>query len=414
MKKDTSAVPFTSYQKFVVFLLAITNFTVILDFMVMSPLGDMLMKQMSLETKQFGLAVSAYAISAGISGILTAGFADRFDRKKLLLFFYVGFIVGTALCAFANTYWLLIGARIVTGIFGGVIGSVGMAIVTDLFDIHHRGRVMGFVQMGLGVSQVMGIPISLYLANHWGWQAPFIMVAILGALVALLILAKLQPVAQHLHAKSDKDPLTHLWHTIARREYRMGYMATILLSIGGFMMMPFGSAFAINNLGLTNDQLPVLFMCAGVGTLIVMPIVGRISDKVDKFRLFAGASLYMMVMVVIYTHLGVTPLWLVITLNILLMAGIMSRMIPAGALGSALPGVADRGAYMSISTSVQQISGGVAAAFAGLIVQQKDKYSPLQHYDTLGYIMVAITFIAIFMMYRVDVMIKNRVHEQKL
>src|SRR4051794_12106079 len=121
MKKDTVKVPFTSYQKFAIFILAITQFSVILDFMVMSPLGDMLMKSLKLKPPQFGFAVSAYAFSAGISGLLTAGFADKFDRKKLLLFFYTGFILGTLCCGLANSYFLLITARIITGIFGGVI-----------------------------------------------------------------------------------------------------------------------------------------------------------------------------------------------------------------------------------------------------------------------------------------------------
>ncbi|MEI8280549.1 MAG: MFS transporter, partial [Bacteroidota bacterium] len=171
---------FTSYQKLVIVLLALTQFTVVLDFMVMSPLGDMLMKSMSLTTRQFGFAVSGYAFSAGISGILTAGFADKFDRKKLLLFFYIGFIVGTFLCSAANTYPLLMAARIVTGLFGGVIGSISMAIVADLYPIQERGRVMGFMQMGFGASQVLGIPISLFLANSWGWQMPFLMIVILA------------------------------------------------------------------------------------------------------------------------------------------------------------------------------------------------------------------------------------------
>src|ERR1700710_508593 len=91
---------FSPYEKLVVTILALTQFTVVLDFMVMSPLGDMLMKSMNLSTTQFGLAVSGYAFSAGISGLLTAGFADKFDRKKLLLFFYTGFIVGTIFCGF--------------------------------------------------------------------------------------------------------------------------------------------------------------------------------------------------------------------------------------------------------------------------------------------------------------------------
>ncbi|MCD6013313.1 MAG: transporter [Flavipsychrobacter sp.] len=414
MKKDTARIPFTGYQKFVVFILAIAQFSVILDFMVMSPLGDMLMKSMGLTPKQFGVAVSAYAISAGISGLLTAGFADRYDRKKLLLFFYTGFVVGTVLCGIANTYWLLIVARVITGLFGGVIGSISMAIITDLFDIHHRGRVMGFVQMGFGASQVLGIPLSLYIANHWGWQSPFFMVAGLGALIFVMIFMRLQPITKHLAMQHDKSPFMHLWHTIAKRHYRMGFAAMALLSLGGFMMMPFGSAFAVNNLKVTNEQLPMLFMVAGISTLVIMPIIGRFSDKVDKFRLFAVACVWMMIVVVIYTNLSATPLWQVMIFNVLMMIGIMARMVPAGALSTAVPEMRDRGAYMSINSSLQQIAGGIAAAIGGMIVVQKDKYSPLEHYNTLGYIMVVISLLTIVMIYRVSEMVKKRQHEQKL
>ncbi len=142
MENKQSVVPFTGYQKFVIFILAITQFTVILDFMVMSPLGDMLMKSLNLKPSAFGVAVSAYAFSAGISGLLTAGFADKFDRKKLLLFFYIGFIVGTIFCGMAHSYAALVAARIITGLFGGVIGSISMAIITDIFALQQRGRVM--------------------------------------------------------------------------------------------------------------------------------------------------------------------------------------------------------------------------------------------------------------------------------
>lgn len=332
---EQQPLPFTSYQKFVIFILAITQFTVILDFMVMSPLGDILMKSLSLKPSAFGFAVSAYAFSAGISGLLTAGFADRFDRKKLLLFFYIGFIIGTIFCGMAHAYQALLAARIITGLFGGVIGSISMAIITDLFALQQRGRVMGFIQMGFGGSQVLGVPIGLYLANVWGWEAPFWMVASLSIAIAIMIALKLQPIVQHLLAQREKSAFMHLWHTVAKSNYRIGFSATALLSIGGFMMMPFGSAFAINNLGLTNHQLPMLFMVSGVSSLIIMPLIGRLSDKVDKFKIFAVASVWMTVMCVVYTNLSITPLWLVMVLNILMMMGIMSRMVPSSALTSA-------------------------------------------------------------------------------
>lgn len=403
---------FTAYESFVVAMLALTQFTVVLDFMVMSPLGDMLMKSMNLLPSQFGFCVSAYAFSAGISGLLTAGFADRFDRKKLLLFFYTGFILGTLFCGLANSYPLLIAARIVTGLFGGVIGSISLAIVADLFAIDHRGRVMGFLQMGFGASQVLGIPISLFLANLWGWEAPFFMIVGLAIAVWLFVMVKMKPITKHLEVKSDKNAFVHLWHTLAQRNYRIGFMATALLSLGGFMMMPWGSAFSINNLHVTQEQLPLLFMVSGVSSLILMPLIGRFSDKIDKFKIFAVASVWMMIMVVIYTGMTPVPFWVVMILNVLLMIGIMSRMVPAMALTSAIPKMQDRGAFMSINSSLQQISGGIAAAIGGMIVVQKDKYSPLENYDKLGWLAVVLTMICVYLVYRVSKMIK-RAHNPK-
>ena len=398
-------VPFTGEQKLVIFILAATQFTVILDFMVMSPLGDFIMKSLSVEPSGFGIAVSAYAFSAGISGLLTAGFADRFDRKKLLLFFYIGFIIGTIFCGLAHSYYELVAARILTGLFGGVIGSISLAIITDLFTLQQRGRVMGFVQMGFGASQVLGVPIGLYLATRWDWEAPFLLVAGIAIVIALLIWVKLKPVTEHLAVQHDKSPLKHLWHTLANRDYRIGFSATALLAIGGFMMFPFGSAFAINNLMVTAEQLPILFFISGLSSLTIMPIVGRLSDRISKIKIFAVASVWLILIVVIYTNLSVTPFLIVIMMNILLMMGIMSRMIPSTALVSAVPNMEDRGAFMSINASMQQIAGGIAAAVAGMIVVQKDKTSPLEHYNTVGYVVTGITLLSIYLLYRVSKMV---------
>ena len=407
-------IKFSPYDVFVIVVLGLTQFTVVLDFMVMSPLGDMLMKSINLTTKEFGLVVSGYAFSAGISGLLTAGFADKFDRKKLLLFFYIGFIVGTMFCGLANTYHTLLIARIITGLFGGVIGSIAMAIVADLFLIEQRGRVMGYMQMGFGASQVLGIPISLFIANRWGWQSPFFMIVGLSTLVWLVIMIKMLPVNKHLEIKNDRNPVVHLWHTLINKDYRIGYLATAFLSLGGFMMMPWGSAFSINNLKVSQEQLPILFMVAGVASLIIMPVMGRLSDKVDRFKIFAIASVWMMVMVVIYTNLTPVPFWVVMAMNIAFMIGIMSRMVPAMALTSSLPEMYDRGAFMSVNTSLQQIAGGVAAAVGGMIVVQKTKFSPLEHYDTLGYVIVCLSIIGILTVYRVSKLIKTRARQKQV
>ena len=406
--ETTATIPFSRYDKFVIFILAITQFTVILDFMVMAPLGDLLLKSLAMDTQDFGIAVSAYAFSAGASGLLTAGFADKFDRKKLLLFFYIGFIVGTLFCGLAYSFETLVAARIFTGLFGGVIGSISMAIITDIFSLQQRGRVMGFIQMGFGASQVLGIPIGLYIANKWFWEAPFFLIVALSIVIALLIFLYLHPVNAHLQLQQDHKPLTHLWNTLKNKEYHIGFIATTFLSVGGFMMMPFGTIFAVNNLGVHPDQLPLLFMVSGVTSLLFMPFIGKLSDKMNKYVLFSLASIWLMIVCVVYTNMAQIPLWLVMLINILMMFGIMSRMVPSSALTSAVPEGKDRGAFMSINSSIQQIAGGIAAAIGGLIVYQEHKNSPLMNYDIVGYVVVAVSCLSIVLMYRVNQLIQTK------
>jgi predicted MFS family arabinose efflux permease len=398
---------FSSYEIFVILILTLTQFTVILDFIVISPLGDLLMKTMNLSTAQFGLSVSAYAFSAGFSGLMTAGFADRFDRKKLLLFFYIGFIVGTLLCGLSQSYPMLLAARIFTGLFGGVIGSISMAIVSDLFPLEKRGRVFGFLQMGFGASQVLGIPLSLYIATVWGWQSPFLMIVGLSIIVWLLVIFKLKPVAEHLDHKTEQNAIAHLWQTLTLRKYRIGFLATAFLSLGNFMMLPWGSAYVINNLKITVQELPFIYMASGVCTLTIMPIVGKLSDRFDKFYLFSIASMILIVVIVIYANLGPVSFWIVLIMNLGLQVGFMSRTVPSIALTSALPEKKDRGAFMGINSSLQQITGGIAAAISGMIVVQNDKFSPLEHYDSLVYVVVLLSIISVFLLLRVSRIVKN-------
>lgn len=398
---------FTSYEVFVIAILAILQFTIILDFMVLSPLGAFLLEELDISTKQFGWVVSGYAFSAGISGLLTAGFADKFDRKKILLFFYTGFLGGTLLCAIAQTYEFLLLARIVTGIFGGVIGSIGFAIITDLFRMEVRGRVMGFVQMAFASSQVLGLPIGLYLANHYGWHSPFFMIVGVGVIIGLAIIVYLKPIDAHLKVKSERNALIHLGNTISNPLYLKAFAATVLLATGGFMLMPFGSAFSINNLKLTFDQLPLLYMITGVCSMIAGPLIGKYADTIGKYTVFVAGSVLGMIIVAVYGNLGVTELWVVVILNVFLFIGISSRMITASALMSAIPELKDRGAFMSVNSSIQQISGGVAAGVAGLIVVQSPT-GQLERYDLLCYVVVLTMAITIFMMYFLNRYVTSR------
>jgi predicted MFS family arabinose efflux permease len=392
---------FSRYQSILVALLALVQFTIIIDFMIMSPLGAIMMPALNISAAQFGVAVSAYAFSAGISGILAAGFADRFDRKRLLLFFYAGFTLGTALCAFAPNYHVLLLGRVVTGLFGGVIGSVVLAIVTDLFALQMRGRVMGFVQTAFAASQVLGIPVGLFLSNRWSWHVAF------GALVGLSIagmaavLFLMKPVNGHLLLKQDKNAFQHLIATVAHPRYWLAFSSTMLLATGGYMLMPFGSAYTVHNLGIDIVHLPTIYLVSGLFTIFVGPLVGRASDRFGKFRTFAFGSAVSIVMVLIYTHLGQVSLAVAILVNVLMFVGIFSRMIPSQALISAIPEPAQRGSFSAVGASLQQLSGGLGSVLAAALIAQNADGS-LLHFDRLGFVVVTTAVISLIVMYFVQ------------
>ncbi|RUL80166.1 MFS transporter [Dyella choica] len=392
---------FSGYQKFVVAVLAFLQFTIVLDFMLLAPLGALVVPALHITPEQFGRVVSAYAFAAGVSGILAAGYADRFDRKKILLVFYAGFMLGTLFCALAHTYVLLLLARMVTGMFAGVVGAASMAIVTDLFPLAMRGRVMGFIQSAFAASTVLGLPLSLWMSSRWGWNSPFFLVVAVCTAVGGSIIGRLRPVNAHLALRPDKNPLHHLLHTLTTRSYLIGFATTALLTMGGFMLMPYSTLFVVHNVGISIENLSVVYLVTGLVSAVMGPLLGRASDTFGKFRVFAFGCAVTIVMVLIYTRLSNVPLWTLITVSALLQIGIFSRMISSSALMSGLPKPADRGAYMSISSSLQQMSGGLAAMLGGMVVVQLDD-GRLMHFDTLGDILVCTTLASFVLMYFVN------------
>jgi predicted MFS family arabinose efflux permease len=363
---------FTRYETFIIAVLSLLQFTIILDFMVMAPLGAQLIRILRISPSQFGWVVSVYAFSAGIAGILAAGFADRFDRKKMLLFFYSGFILGTLFCGIAPDYHFLLLARMVTGFFGGVLFSINMAIVADIFPLEKRGRVMGFVQMAFAVSQVLGIPVGLFFAGKFGWHMPFLIIVGVCVPVGVIILRWMKPVDQHLKERAAQQPLAHLLRTASQKRYLRAFAATVLLSTGGFLMMPYSS-----------------------------------------IKVFIAGSILASLMVPIFTYLSITPLWEVLILNTLMYTAIFSRVIPSQALISGVPDPKDRGAFMSINSSVQQLGGGIASVVGGWIIGQ-NAAGLLVHYNILGWVTIGAFFVCALLMYAVNGYIMSKATEQKI
>ena len=390
---QTRPLPFSRYQKVVVGLLAFLQFAVILDFMIMAPLGAVIMPALSMSASEFGLVVSAYAFSAGAAGLLTAGFADRYDRKQMLLFFYTGFVLGTLWCGLAQSFETLLMARIVTGLFGGVIGSIVLAIATDLFAPQQRGRVMGLIQTAFAASQVLGIPVGLYLSNHWNWHIPFLAMAALGLLGGLVLQWQLQPVADHLALPQENSAWMHLWNTVTESRYLLAFAMTALVSTGGFMLMPFSSAYIAGNLGIGLDHLPTIYLITGLCTIVMGPLIGKASDSFGPLRVFMFGTALSIIMVLIFTHLGRVSLPVIVVVNTIMFVGIFSRMVPFRAMVSSVPSVPQRGSFNAISASLQQLSGGIASIIAGNIVVVRADHT-LAHFEVVGYVVVGASLVA--------------------
>jgi predicted MFS family arabinose efflux permease len=301
----------------------------------------------------------------------------------------------------ANSYETLLLARMVTGIFGGVIGSITFAIITDLFPFEMRGRVMGTVQSAFAASQVLGLPIGLALATRWGWHSTFQAIVGVSLLVGVVIFLKLRPINEHLKLGGTRDPIAHLLQAATKPRYVIGYSATILLATGGFMLMPFGTTFAVRNMQIPLDKLPQIYVVTGLTAIVGGPLIGRLSDRVGKYRVFAIGTLLGIVTVVYFTRLGPTTVSVMTLLNAFLFLCISARMISASALSSGVPAPQDRGAYMAVNSAMQQLSGGVASALAGAVVVQSAGEGPLQRYDVLGLVASVAMLITIPLMYRV-------------
>ena len=406
MNGETSP-KFTPFQLLLVAIIALVLMTIVLDFMLMSALSAILLPELKITTKQFGLLASAYPISAGISAVLLSGYADKVDRKKLLLFFYSGFLLGVFFCANAPSFQILVVARIITGIFGGVVGPICFAIVTDLFETTQRGRAFGILQMASAGSQILGLPLALYLATTLNWHVAFGLVFFLGIIAVFLVFWKIRPVDEHLQIPAKVKPLHHSLKIISNGNYLLVFLNNTLLVSGDIILMTFSSAFCTNNLGVGLDDLPLLYGIAGVATFIFAPIIGRLTDKYGTLNIFLAGTFLTIMMVALFTNMGINPFWAVIIVHTLLLLGNNARSISSSALGTIVPKAEDRGAFMAVDAAMQLAIGGVAAMIAGLIVFQSED-GMINNFPTLGLVVIALMISTSGLMYIINRMVNRR------
>jgi len=398
---------FTPYQFLLVAIIALVLLTIVLDFMFISALSAILLPKLEITTKQFGLLVSAYPISAGISAILLSGYADKFDRKKLLLFFYSGFLVGVLFCTNAPSFQALVLARVITGIFGGIVGPICFAIITDSFKTTQRGRAMGILQMASAGSQILGLPLALYIASEWDWHLGFGLISLIGIIAILLVFWKINPVNKHLQIPTKVNPLHHSLKIISNSNYLIVFLNNTILVSGDVILMTFSSAFCTNNLGVDLDDLPLLYGIAGISTFIFAPLIGHLTDKYGTLKTFVVGTTMAILTVAVFTNLGINPLWAVIIVHTFLFLGINARSISSSALGTIIPEVEDRGAFMVVDAAMQLAIAGVSAILAGWIVFQSED-GTINNFSTLGIVVMSLMILTIGLMYVIDRMVKRK------
>ena len=383
-------------ERWLLLSLAAIQFTTVVDFIIIMPLGPQYIRVFSITPAQFGLIVSSYAISAGIAGISAGFFLDRFDRKKALLSLYSGFMIGTLFCGLAQTYPLLVAARAVAGAFGGVTGALILAIVGDVVPEYRRGAAMGFVMSAFSVANICGVPLGLILASSLSWHVPFYVLAGLSIVILAVLARVMPPLRSHLAHLSDEPPTTRILAILKGSAHQKAFMFMGLLTFTGFVIFPYLPNYFVGNVGLTEKQLPWLYVVGGCCTMFSMNWIGRWADRSGKKRVFTIMSIAATVPILLLTNLPPVPLFVAVGVSTLLMICMSGRFVPAMAMMTASIEARHRGGFMSVNSSVQQLAAGIAAWVSGMILGQ-DSNGRLTHYSITGMISVACALFCIYL-----------------
>lgn len=384
-------------QKFLIFNLALVQFNHIVDFMILMPLGEPLMKLFAISPKQFSLLVASYTFWASISSLGAALFVDRFDRKKILLLFFMGFTVGTVACAFAPSYEFLLIARSLAGLFGGVLTSLVMSIISDSIPYSHRGTAMGFLMTAFSFASIAGVPFSLYLANAFSWHAPFLFLGGVCLVNLVLIWLMIPSMKGHIktQASAPQNPLRPILDHLSQMQSLVPLFFSFFLVIGQFSVISFLTPSLISNAQLSQSQVPLIYLVGGLVSLATGPLIGYLSDRVGKHLVFALANLGCIIPLFVITQISEPqPLTYVLIFTALFFLFVGGRMNPAMAMVSASVEPARRGSFMSLVSSAQQMASALASSMAGAIVVRSES-GQLLNFQYVGYIAIAFTLISL-------------------
>lgn len=374
--------------------LAAIQFTHITDFMVIMPLGPQLMRVFEVAPQQFGLLVSAYSLSAALAGLLCALYIDRHDRKHALFALSCAFGVALLLCALAPSYALLLAARVCAGAFGGVVAATVYSIVGDAVPEQRRGAAMGAVSVAFPLAAVAGVPLGLYLATRYGWRAPFLMLAAAGTLALPAIARYVPSLRAHVTQAAGTAPLRRLGAVVTSRGHLRGLAFMAMLTLAGFLVIPFISPYIVANAGVSERSLAYVYFFGGLATAFTSRWAGHLADRHGKARVFAAAAWLSLIPTLLVTNLVPAPLPLVILCTASFMILSNARWVPALALVTGSVPPHQRGSFLNLSFAVQQMAAGLASFVAGLIIGRSPG-GELTHYWVVGLLGAAATLAAL-------------------
>jgi DHA1 family inner membrane transport protein len=386
-------------ERSLLLMLAAVQFTHIVDFMILMPLGPQLMRELQIGPGQVSALVAAYTVSSGVVGLLAAPFIDRFDRRKLLLFAYGGFIMGTLACALSHTAHMLLIARVISGAFGGLSMSMVMSIIGDVVPAERRAAGIGVVMTAFSVAAAVGVPFGLQLAQHFHWETPFFVLAAIACIAWMIAFFGLPPVRGHLHDGKSASAFGALLRDTNAGRAILFMSATVL---GHFTIIPLLSPFLVANVGLPEKHLFLIYFTGGALTVFTAPLIGRLADQHGRLKVFTILVLIASMVTLFITHSGQLPLWVV-----LLQAGgffvfASGRFIPGQAIMTLAVPSSRRGAFMSLSGCARDLTMGLTSSIGGAIVSTAPT-GKLIHFHWLGWLATAAGLLSIWLARRVQV-----------
>lgn len=377
-------------ERRILFVLGGIQFTHILDFMIVMPLGPQLIRTLHIDTHEFGLLLSSYTFTAAAAGLLAALYVDRFDRRRLLLTLYLLFIVATLACGLAPGYTSLLVARAAAGAFGGILGAAVQTVIVDVVPFERRGQAMGRVIGAFALATVAGVPLGLMLAEHLpqlGWRAPFFFMVAVSLPVWVAGYRVLPSITAHMERARSGSALRPVIETVRDPAHLQALLFIALMVMTSFAVIPYIALYYTVNLGMTERFISLMYLVGGAATLVSSQWIGKLADRHGKLRTFRWLVLASFLPILVTTHLVPVPSWIVLLNATVFFMLVSGRMIPGMAMASSVAHPNVRGTFMSLASSVQMGASGLASLLGGMIIA-RDASGHVIHYNLVGYLAV--------------------------